>query len=68
MLIVGIIMLVAGIASAIYGSSLNNSLEAQFESMLKNGSANPGNVWLYLGIGVAVVGVILIIVNFVKKK
>ena len=55
------IMFVAGIAGVIYGSSTNNNMQAQVMSFYQSGKTNPGDVWLYIGIAVAVIGVIRII-------
>ena len=60
--------MIAGIGSAIYGSSLNNDIEAQLESVFSNGSANPGDTWLYVGIAAAVIGLVLVVVSIIKKK
>ena len=68
MLILGLLMLAGGIAAAIYGNNLNNDVTAQLESMFSDGKANPGDVWLYAGIAVAVVGAILLIARLFKKK
>lgn len=68
MMVLGIIALIAGVISAIYGNSLNNSLEAQLGSLLHHGTTNPGDPFLYAGIAIAVVGVVLIVVHFVKKN
>lgn len=67
-MIIGIILLLGGIASAIYGSHLNNDLESQMESFFTSGAANPGDIWLYAGIGVAVLGVIIVIARLIKKR
>ncbi len=68
MTILGVILLIAGVISAVYGGILNNSIEAQLESLLTKGSANPGSVWLYVGIAAAVIGVILIVVGLKKRS
>lgn len=68
MIILGIIALIAGIASAIYGNAQNNDLEAQLKSALEDGTTNPGDTFLYIGIAVAVVGAILLIVGISKHK
>lgn len=68
MIIGGIILLIAGIASAVYGNSLNNDISSQLKSVFSSGQANPGNVWLYLGIAVAVVGLVLLIAGLVKAN
>lgn len=66
-MILGIIALIAGIGCAVYGYSLNNSVEAQLESLFSKGSVDPGNVYLYIGIGVAVLGLIILLVKGKKK-
>lgn len=68
MTIFGVLMLVVGVVLAVVGVSMNNSVEAQLTSMLNNGSANPGDIWLYIGIAVAVVGLVLLIAGIMKKK
>jgi len=68
MTILGILALIAGIACAVYGNSLNNDLGAQLESLLSKGSSNPGDTFLYIGIAVAVVGLILLIVGSKKRN
>ena len=47
---------------------LNNSIEAQLSSLFNSGSANPGNIWLYCGIAIAVVGAILLVLGLTKKN
>ena len=66
--ILGIISLIAGVAMAIYGNSLNNSIEAQLNSLFSSGTVDPGNIFLYGGITLAVVGCILLIVGLTQKK
>jgi len=68
MVIFGIILLIADTGLAIYGNSMNGDLEAQLSSLLEKGSANPGDIFLYIGIGAAVLGLILLISGLVKKK
>ena len=68
MLDLAIILIVAGVISAIYGNSLNNSIEAQLKSVFSNGSANPGNIWLILGVIAIIIGIILLVVALKKKK
>lgn len=67
-MILGIIGLLAGVAMALYGNSLNNSIEAQLSSLFSSGAVNPGNTWLYGGIALAVVGGILLIVGLTQKE
>lgn len=68
MFIFGILALIAGIAAAGYGIMQNNSIEAQFESIIRNGSTDPGNTFIIIGVIAAIVGIILIIVAQSKKK
>lgn len=68
MAIIGIILLLGGIGGAIYGNSLNNDGMAQLESFLSSGKTNPGDIYLYIGIGAAVLGLILLIAGIAKKK
>ena len=63
----GVIMIIAGIISAIYGSSLNNDIEAQLYSALTDGRMNPGNIWLYGGIAILVIGIIIVVTRMRKN-
>ena len=67
MIILGVIMLVAGIASYVYGNQMNNSIEMQVKSLLNSGTTNPGSIFVTIGIVVAVIGVILIVIGCIKK-
>ena len=67
MIIIGVIMLIAGISSYIYGNQMNNSIEMQVKSLLNSGTTNPGSIFVTVGIVVAVIGVILIVVGCIKK-
>jgi len=68
MIIAGIIMIVVGAVSLIYGIIQNNSLEARLEAFFSSGTTDPGTVWIVVGAIVAVVGVILLIVGLMKRK
>lgn len=68
MIIFGILSLIAGVVCALYGNTLNNDLETQLESILSNGVSNPGNVYLYIGIAVAVLGLVLLVAGVMKKE
>ena len=68
MLALGVIMLIGGIISAVFGNMQNNSLESQFNSFMSSGKVNPGDTFLYIGIAVAVIGLIFLIIGAVKKK
>ena len=58
MFLLGIILVVAGLGSAGYGFMQNNSLEAQFSSILSSGTANPGTMFIVIGVILLVVGII----------
>lgn len=64
--IFGIILMVTGAGLMSYGSNLNNSLEAQLNSLLSSGSTNPGTAWVTFGALGAVLGLVLLIASFRK--
>ena len=66
MFILGIILIIAGIGCTGYGFMQNNSLEAQFTSIMSSGTANPGTMFIVIGVILLVVGIILCVVG--KKK
>lgn len=67
MLALGIILIVGGAISAIYGFISNNSLVAQFSSLLSSGSVNPGTIWIVIGVVAIILGIILAVVGSKKK-
>lgn len=67
-MVVGIILLILGIAGCVYGYYLNNDLEAQFFSVWEHGHANPGNIYLIAGGVVAVIGIAIIIWRLSAKR
>ncbi len=68
MVFLGLLAIIAGVAGALYGNSLNNDLESQVMSFLNTGAGNPGDIYMYIGIAVGVVGLILLIVGLTKRK
>jgi predicted Zn-ribbon and HTH transcriptional regulator len=68
MYILGAIIIALGIGSVFYGNELNSSIEAQMEAVWNTGKANPGNIWLILGAIAIVIGVILIIFQYIKNN
>lgn len=60
MIILGFLLLALGTGSAIYGDTLNNDVRTQIASIFSEGYSNPGNQYIYLGIAVAIIGVILL--------
>lgn len=68
MIIVGILLIAAGGASAIYGVTQNNSWEAQLSSLFSRGSSDPGTVWIIIGTLAVVVGLVLLIAGIAKTR
>lgn len=68
MLILSVILIVLGLASTIYGVTLNNSAEAQLNALFGTGVINPGTTWIIVGAVVGVIGIILLVVELLKKS
>lgn len=68
MLTLGIYLVIGGIGIAIYGNYLNNSLEAQLNSMIQHGTRNPGDLFFFGGIVAIIIGAILIYRDVQKNK
>lgn len=68
MIIVGIILILAGGASAVYGVTQNNSWEAQLSSLFNSGSSDPGTMWIIIGAIAFVVGLVLLIAGISKTQ
>lgn len=68
MLILGVVLIVLGLASTIYGVTLNNSAEAQLNALFGTGVINPGTTWIIVGAVVGVIGIILLVVELLKKS
>lgn len=67
MRILGIIIMIAGGALISYGSSLNNSFEAQLNSLLSSGAVDPGTTWITFGALGILLGLILLVFSFRKN-
>jgi uncharacterized membrane protein YidH (DUF202 family) len=67
MLIIGIILVVGGLVSTIFGISANNSWQAQLSSLLSSGKTNPGTIWIIIGVVVIIIGIVLIALGAKKK-
>lgn len=70
-MILGLIILLAGLGSAGYGYYLNNHSEGiltDIENFVNTGSTNPGDIWFYAGLAVAAVGLLVFIVGIFKRK
>ena len=49
-----------GIGAIIHGCNLNNSVDAQCDSIWNNGSKDPGTVWIILGAVAVAIGLVLL--------
>lgn len=67
LIIFGIIFIIGGAISLIYGSSLNNSYEARWNSFWESGRSNPGETFVTIGIIALVIGFILLIAGIIVK-
>ena len=67
MLLMGIVTTIVGIGLAVYGNNINNDLENQIVSAF-GGDAASGDLYLYLGIALAVLGVAMCILDIVKRQ
>lgn len=66
-MILGVILLVLGAVSVGYGYMHNNSLEAQLTSLFSSGTANPGTIFIIIGVVVAVIGG-LVCIRAIKRN
>ena len=67
MLIIGAILLIAGTAGLIYGITQNNSVTAQWSALLSSGSANPGTIYIIIGVIVAIIGLVLLVLGLLNR-
>ena len=68
MIAAGIVLMIAGVASIIYGVAQNDSMEAQFESIFNSGTKDPGNMWIIIGAVAAILGLVMLIAGLTKQK
>lgn len=66
-MILGVILLVLGAVSVGYGYMQNNSLEAQLTSLFSSGTANPGTIFIIIGVVVAIIGG-LVCIRAIKRN
>lgn len=66
MLFLGILLLLIGVGGAIYGNYMNNDFEMRLEYFFETGNTNPGDIFLYAGIVIAIIGLILFIIGLIK--
>lgn len=67
MIILGIILMIAGIASYLWASSMQNSFEYKWYEMWGSSDYEYVDVILYIGIFAVVIGLIFLIVGIAKK-
>lgn len=68
MIIIGVILILAGLSSTVYGYMQNNNIDTQMMSIFSSGNANPGTMWIILGVVVIVIGVLLVYGGLKKKN
>lgn len=68
MMIVSLIVVIVGLVLLFYGSYLNNDTESVLESLLTSGKTDPGESFLFMGILVLAVGVVLLFFAILKDK
>jgi len=65
--IIGVLLMIAGLISTIYGYQMNNSVEAQLNAIFSSGQTNPGMPFIIAGIAALVIGAILLVMGYTKK-
>jgi len=68
MKIISFVAMIAGIVLAIIGFNKNSDPMAIAENVLKGGSANPGTIWIILGVVAILAGVVLLVLDIKKAK
>ena len=68
MIFLGVIFVVSGIASIIYGVNQNNSLSSQLSSLFKSGSTNPGTIYIILGVVIIAIGLTIGYIGYTKNS
>lgn len=65
-MVLSVILILLGTALTIYGFVVNNSMEAQLESLFDTGNLDPGTPFIIVGIVVLVLGFFLLVVKMNK--
>ena len=68
MKIISVVAMLVGIVLAIIGFNKNGDPMAIAESVMNGGSANPGTMWIILGIAALAAGVVLLVIDLKKNK
>lgn len=66
MVIIGVLMILAGLGAVGLGDSMNHDAEAQIRSVLSEGRTDPGNGLIGIGVFLIIIGVILLIAGIVS--
>jgi uncharacterized membrane protein YidH (DUF202 family) len=67
-IIAGIFLIAGGLTGTIVGMTQNNDLRAQISSLVSSGTANPGTVWLVIGLVAVVVGIALLAAGLMRRR
>lgn len=67
MIVVGIIFIILGVASCIYGNPMNNDVEIQIQTLFDFGVANSGSGFITIGAALAFIGVIIVTVRCIRR-
>lgn len=68
MIFFGVIFLLIGFGGCAYGIYMNNDIGRQMESLFGNGTTNPGSIFIVMGIGIAILGLIFLITGCIKNS
>ena len=68
MLFFGILFLIGGIGLVIFGNYANSSVDLQLESLFRHGVRDPGNTFVYIGIALAVIGLLMLFTRARKSR
>ena len=68
MIAFGIILAILGTVGLVCGTSMNNNMSMQMESLFSNGTTNPGSMFVVLGAIALILGIILFIAGIAKRK
>ncbi len=66
--IVGLVLLYFGFGSIIYGTYINTNLGALFIQAIQGNGPHPGNTWLFVGVGLVVLGTAVLIIREVQRS
>ena len=64
----GIIAMIVGLISVVYGIIENSNIERHLMNLLEKGETNPGNPFIAVGAIVIITGVVLFVAGLVQKN